>query len=205
MTSKRHRLPDDPVTVDPPDDPVLRAAYDAVLDLGVRRTTLAEVARRAGVSRMTVYRRYDDLGRLLSALLTDQLGAVVEQVEARVTRLPDARSRASAAVVETVAALMAYPLLRRVLDVDPETLLPLVVERLGSSQRLARDHLAALIRAGMTRYHGDGSVRTGDADRMALALVLAAQSYVFAGRVVERTDPTVVAELGTLTDRYLAP
>jgi AcrR family transcriptional regulator len=32
-----------------------------VMDLGPSRTTMAEVARRAGVSRMTLYRRYDDL------------------------------------------------------------------------------------------------------------------------------------------------
>ena len=184
---------------------MLRAAYDAVLDLGVRRTTLAEVARRAGVSRMTVYRRYDDLDRLLSALLTEQLAATVVAVEARVSGLPTARARASAAVVETVRALAAYPLLRRVLDVDPESLLPLVVDRLGSSQRLAVDHLAALLRTGMARYRGDGSVRAGDARRMALALVLTAQSFVFSGRVVDDTDPRVVDELRDLTDRYLAP
>lgn len=143
----------------PPDDPVLRAAYDAVLDLGMRRTTLAEVARRASVSRMTVYRRYDDLDRLLSALLTEQLGAIVAEVERRVARRRTARDRAATAVVSVVAALQAHPLLTRVLDVDPETLLPLVVDRFGSSQRLAREHLAALLRQGMSRHGGDRSVR----------------------------------------------
>ncbi len=44
------------------DDQILDAARSCVLDFGLRRTTLAEVARRAGVSRPTVYRRWPDTG-----------------------------------------------------------------------------------------------------------------------------------------------
>jgi AcrR family transcriptional regulator len=36
---------------------ILDATRASVLDFGIRRTTLTDVARRAGVSRMTVYRR----------------------------------------------------------------------------------------------------------------------------------------------------
>ena len=64
-------------------DPVLRAAYDGVLEIGLGRLTLAEVARRAGVSRMTVYRRYDDLDRLISALLVVEFGAVIAEAAER--------------------------------------------------------------------------------------------------------------------------
>ena len=39
------------------DGAVLDAARACVLDVGVRRTTLSDVARRAGVSRMSLYRR----------------------------------------------------------------------------------------------------------------------------------------------------
>src|SRR6476659_9587745 len=61
MTSLRH-------TPDPgtdhgsdPRDGYLDAARDCILDLGWRRTTLTEVARRAGVSRMTIYRTWSDM------------------------------------------------------------------------------------------------------------------------------------------------
>ena len=37
-------------------DRILTAAASCVRDFGVRRVTLAEIARRAGVSRPTVYR-----------------------------------------------------------------------------------------------------------------------------------------------------
>ena len=39
------------------DDPVLDSARACVLAVGVRRTTMTDIARRAGVSRMTLYRR----------------------------------------------------------------------------------------------------------------------------------------------------
>src|ERR671938_53426 len=60
-----------------PEDPVLDAAHACVLAVGVRRTTFSDVARRAGVSRMTLYRRYPDLEALLSALMTYEFGALV--------------------------------------------------------------------------------------------------------------------------------
>ena len=52
--SQRHIVVDE-------DDRVLDAARACVLDVGVRRTTMTDVARRAGVSRMTLYRRFPDL------------------------------------------------------------------------------------------------------------------------------------------------
>ena len=63
--------PDDPPS---PRDTYLDAARDCILDVGWRRTTLTEVARRAGVSRMTIYRTWADMPQLLSDLMTREWG-----------------------------------------------------------------------------------------------------------------------------------
>ena len=57
----------------------LDAARECVLAVGVRRTTVTDVARRAGVSRMTLYRRYPDLEAVLAALMTREFGRLIGQ------------------------------------------------------------------------------------------------------------------------------
>ncbi len=186
-------------------DPVLQAAYDSILEVGVRRTTLADVARRAGVSRMTVYRKYDDLPRLLSALLTVELGAILQEVDEHTTDLTTVRARTAQIVALASAALATHPVLERVLAVDPEALLPLIVDRLGSIQQLALEQLAALIRAGQSP-DGDGSIRPGDPRMLALMIMAATQSLVFSSRAIGTADPLkmIYSELHIMTDRYLA-
>src|SRR5918992_1505363 len=77
MTSLRHN-PD----TGSPRDAYLDAARACILDVGWRRTTLTEVARRAGVSRMTIYRTWPDMPQLLGDLMTREWSGVVESAMA---------------------------------------------------------------------------------------------------------------------------
>ncbi|HST43382.1 MAG TPA: helix-turn-helix domain-containing protein, partial [Conexibacter sp.] len=63
------------------DDALLDATRACVLAVGVRRTTVTDVARRAGVSRMTLYRRYPDVTSLIQALMTREFSAIIEDVD----------------------------------------------------------------------------------------------------------------------------
>lgn len=191
----------DPPTSDP--DVVLAAAKACVLDVGLRRTTLADVARRAGVSRMTVYRQYGDLGSLVSALLTAELIGLLEAAGEQVRRLPTARERLVEAGVLVVERLAVHPLWCRVLELDPELLLPLVVDRFGSSQRAAITLVAEQVAEGQA----DGSVRAVDRDLAATCLLLTAQSFVFSARVLaaEHKAEASRGELRHLLDAYLRP
>src|ERR687885_463530 len=69
---------------------LLDAARACVLAGGGRRTTGTDVARRAGVSRMTLYRRFPDLEGILAALMTREFGRLVaeaaEQADGATTR-----------------------------------------------------------------------------------------------------------------------
>ena len=191
MTSQCH------TAATPPLDPVLAAARECVMDVGLKRTTLADVARRAGVSRMTVYRQYGDLQTIVSELLTRELVAVLDRARDAVASLPTARERLVEAGVRTVEEVTHHPLYRRVLDLDPELLLPLVVDRFGSTQRAAIDLIAAQVKEGQH----DGSIRLVDARLAATCLQLTAQSFVFSARVVD--GQPVGNELRHLLDAYL--
>ena len=117
--------------------------------------------------------------------------------------LPTARERLVGAGVLVVERLAAHPLWCRVRDLDPELLLPLVVDRFGSSQRAIVDAVAAQVAEGQA----DGSVRPVDPALAATALLLTAQSFVFSARIVAAQHPpeATSAELRRLLDGYLRP
>ncbi len=196
MTSFRHK------PLKPQAAAVLSATKLCVLAVGVRRTTLTEVARRAGVSRMTVYRHYPDTTALVAALMTREFGAQLEVVIEAASGRPDARARLVEATATGVRALASHALFRRVLEVDPELLLPYLVLRLGRTQRMVLSLFRQLIEDGQA----DGSVRNGKPRVLALALMLAVQSFLVSARLVSpRSRRAVDVELRSLVDRYLAP
>ena len=87
-------------------DSYLDAARACILDVGWRRTTLTEVAKRAGVSRMTIYRAWPDMGSLLGDLMTREwVGiAAATQVAAADTTTPEGIAEAALATVRGGAA-----------------------------------------------------------------------------------------------------
>lgn len=101
----------------------LDAARDCILDVGWRRTTLTEVAKRAGVSRMTIYRAWPDMGSLLGDLMTREwVGiAAATQVAAKDTTTP---AGIAAAALSTVRALRDNELFVRIVELDPDLMLP---------------------------------------------------------------------------------
>ena len=58
-------------------DRILAAAASCVVDFGADRVTLAEIARRARVSRPTVYRRWPDTRSIVASLLTQRITGVI--------------------------------------------------------------------------------------------------------------------------------
>ncbi|SDD28990.1 TetR/AcrR family transcriptional regulator [Actinokineospora iranica] len=184
------------------DDVLLDAARACVLDQGVRRTTLTDVARRAEVSRMTLYRRFPDVRSLLTALMTREFGQLLARVSGSVTG-QNARARLVGGSVASVRAIVADPLMRTVLDRDGELVLPYVVQRLGSTQHIAEQFLLAQLAAG----HEDGSVRMADPAAQARALLLVVQSFVLSHgpATVDVGAEALLAELAHVLDASLAP
>ncbi|MGW4563909.1 TetR/AcrR family transcriptional regulator [Streptomyces sp. NPDC004561] len=188
-------------------DPVLDAVRDCVLAVGVRRTTLADVARRAGVSRMTLYRRWPDLRTLVGDLMTREwIGVAGRSIPAPAPGT-DTRTRIVEGMVAGVEAFRAHPLFRKIIDVDPELLLPYVLDRRGASQ----EALLALLADALREGHADGSVRPGHIERQARALLLTVQSFTLSLRTMtDEEDPELdsaafLGELRTLLERTLTP
>ena len=208
MTSIRHNPETDRPATGTADDAYLDAAREAILAVGWSRTTLTDIARRAGVSRMTLYRRWPDTQTLLADLMTREWGHVVTAAGSS-AREGDTLDRIARTIVGTVQALRDNALLRRIVDVDPEVLLPYLLDRRGRSQEMVAEALAALIAQGQR----EKTIRRGDPTVLARSLLLACHGFTLSAHTMsdpaqdEATGDADVthldAELDELVRRYL--
>ncbi|TDN88449.1 TetR/AcrR family transcriptional regulator [Microbacterium sp. BK668] len=159
---------------------LLDAALAEVIAHGIRRTTASDVARRAGVSRQTLYRYWPDVQALFASLVTRELLAVLPgETE------PEDLDDLVGLLVGTASAVRRMPLLGRLRDTDPELLGRYLLTRLGTSQRAIHTDLSRRLRAAQDR----GLVRGGDADALAATVMLLVQSAVLSGPLVEEWLP----------------
>jgi AcrR family transcriptional regulator len=187
------------------DDALLDAARAGIVALGWRRSTLTDVARRAGVSRMTIYRRWPDMRSLVADLMTREWSGIAEQPPAT----GSGRERLAAGVASTVATLRDNELFRTIVEIDPELLLPYLLERRGRTQ----DALLARLETGVAEGQDDGSVRDGDPSLLARSVLLAAYGFALSTPTMTGGPLDAAAfdatafdgELRALVDGYLRP
>ena len=98
---------------------ILNAALTEAAGVGLQRITVEDVVRRAGVSRMTAYRRYPRRDDLVEALVRREtqrfLGAVADAIE----RVEDPEEGVAEAFIAAVSFAREHPILRRAGQNDP--------------------------------------------------------------------------------------
>jgi len=197
MASLRNNEPVEPVRTG--DDALLDAGRASILAVGWRRSTLTDVARRAGVSRMTLYRRWPDMATLLADVMAREWSGLALD--------PDgdgpAPRRIATGVAGAVAALRDNELFRKIVTVDPELLLPYLLDRRGRTQDALLGRLESAVREGQAA----GEVRRGDTGLLARSVLLASYGCAFsAGTMTDGAGEAALdGELRTLVERYLAP
>jgi AcrR family transcriptional regulator len=180
-------------------DRILDAAASCVLAYGVDRVTLAEIARRAGVSRPTIYRRWPDTSALLAALLTARIVGVLRDVPTS----GGGREALVQRIVGVAERLRHDEVVMSVFHSAPELAMVYIAERLGASQQILIDAVAAELRVAQR----DGSVRAGDPRRLAAMCLLITQSTIQSAQIVEPIlDADALAvELAHSLNGYLKP
>jgi len=180
-------------------DRILDAAASCVLAYGVERVTLAEIARRAGVSRPTIYRRWPDTQALLAALLTARIVGVLRDVPTEGV----GREALVQRIVGVAERLRHDELVMSVFHSAPELAMVYIAERLGTSQQILIDAVASELRVAQR----DGSVRAGDPRQLAAMRLLITQSTMQSAQIVEPIlDADALAvELAHSLNGYLKP
>ena len=178
-------------------DRILDAAASCVLAFGVDRVTLAEIARRAGVSRPSVYRRWPDTRSILAALLTARVVGVLDDAGGR----EPGREALVGRIVAVAGKLQHDQIVMAVLHNAPELAMVYIAERLGTSQQILIDAVAGQIE--LAQEHG--SVRRGDPRRLAAMCLLITQSTVQSAQMVEPIlgGDALATELGHALNGYL--
>jgi TetR/AcrR family transcriptional repressor of uid operon len=98
---------------------ILDAALAEAAAVGLQRITVEDVVRRAGVSRMTVYRRYPRRDDLVEALVRRETRRFLAAVAFAIESADDANEGVAEAFIGAVTFAREHPILRRAAHAEP--------------------------------------------------------------------------------------
>lgn len=124
---------------------ILDATMAVMGDYGITRMSLEDVARRAGLSRQTVYRYFPNKQALLAAAALREEEAYIANVLEAAARHDDLHSAFRAAVAAALETAREDALLNRLLATEPEALLPLLTTDSGPVLSAARRAVEAIL------------------------------------------------------------
>ena len=168
---------------------IVDAAGKCAVLFTLRRTSVEEIARVAGVSRATVYRLFP-AGReeVVSALVDRELATFFSTLAARVEGEPDFASMLVAGLMAVHDLLDANVVLQRTLDVEPDLILPELQLRGGE----LIDRISGFLRPYLERERLAPGTDPVEASRYLARLVL---SFISSEGMWDLTDPTQVRRL----------
>ncbi len=127
-------------------DTILDAAREQFMTFGLRRSTVDDVAKRAKVSRVTVYRRVGNKDELVQQVLLREYRLFVAEVDAAVAGLPTMEERMVEGFAAILRLIRGHPLIGGLMRLEPETMLPYLTLESGPSFLAMRGYLAAHLR-----------------------------------------------------------
>jgi AcrR family transcriptional regulator len=174
-------------------DRLLEATYTCVANFGLGKTTVEDVVKASGVSRATVYRHFPG-GRdeLLRETVAWELGRYFVALGDQVRDAPDLAELLGRGLMFARRSLQEHAVLRKILDTEPERLLPL----LSTESTRALPFIASFLFPYLEREAAAGRLRPGlDLDRAADYLARAILSLIGSPGRWDFDDPAHVREL----------
>jgi AcrR family transcriptional regulator len=189
----------------PLQDAITERILDAALDLfsgfGLRRTSVDDIAKQAGVSRVTVYRRFQTRDLLIGATLQREYQRFLAVLDAVVRVLPSMEDRIVEGFLVTLRHVQSHPLMGGLLHSEPELVLPALTVDGGPALVAMRDYLSQSF-VHFLRRGGDG-VERAEVEPAAEMMVRIVMSFLL--------NPTSCIDLAdddaarAFARRFLAP
>ncbi|MEU9804326.1 helix-turn-helix domain-containing protein [Mycobacterium sp. NPDC050853] len=182
---------------------ILAAAFEQFSVVGWRRSTVEDVAKRAGLGRATVYRRFPNKSALTVAVAQAELGRYMAGAALASGGQATVADRMAESSAYTLEFVRNHPLLRRLLETEPDAILPTLTTEAGPIIETFREFCAALWK---TEIYGDAIVSQQTIThlrtaaelhiRIALSLILTQESAI---------ELDTAEQARQFTRHYLAP
>ena len=154
---------------------VLDAALELVAGSGFRHLTMDDVARRARVGRMTVYRRFGTRQALIEALAVRECRRCLDTIGSRLDLADPMPDRLVSLFTATLGVIREHPLLARLARTEPEALLRELNASGSAVFGLVQEFLSNLIEEGQRAGElvpGDPAVLAELGIRLGVSFVL---------------------------------
>ncbi|MCR6483657.1 TetR/AcrR family transcriptional regulator [Amycolatopsis sp. OK19-0408] len=179
---------------------VLDAAYEQFCRMGIQRSTMEDVAKRAGLSRITVYRRFATKDTLVEHVVRREYRRYFDRFLVEIKQAETVADRVVLGFVSSLRAIRGNPLIGGLIAAEPGLLASSMITDDGRTLATVRAFVAGQLRQ---EQHA-GTVSTGlDVDVVAELMVRVSASFLaIPSQVVDLDDDERLAELAR---RYLVP
>lgn len=179
---------------------ILDAALDRFSTFGIRRTTMDDISSAAGVGRATLYRRFAGRDEIVRAVILREMYRFISEVDASVQEIDDPAQRFVEGFLATMREARQQPLMSRLIEIEPDLLLPFLTVEALPALELARDYLAAQLHESQA----DGAIAADvDVDVVAEMLVRLCQSLLLTPKGL--IDPDDEDGLRRIAETMFAP
>lgn len=165
-------------------DDLLAAAARRFVAVGIRKTTMEEIAREAGAGKATLYRYFDNKDAVVDALLDREAERFARVMRRATEEEATAAGRLEAAFAAGVEFFVQHPVLTKGRDEEPGLLLPRITAAHGPLVASGLELLTGLVRGGVAT----GELRGVDARHVAEGLLRLILSYFSFPPIVVRVD-----------------
>jgi len=188
------------VDEDPSSSRILDAACELFGRVGIQRCSMSDVAAQAGVSRITVYRRFASREALVQHVIRREFRRYIDQFLADVAEAPTAAERVVAGFVSALRTTRGNPLMGGLMANEPGSLVSSMLGDGGDTLATVRSFVAGQLRREQRAGHVSEAV---DVDLVAEIMVRLSTSFlVTPSALVDLDDDTQVAEVAR---RVLVP
>lgn len=190
-------------TADPDDDVSVRlldAAYEQFCRMGIKRSTMADVARLAGVSRITVYRRFATKETLVEHVVRREFRRYFDQFTREIQDAETVSDRVVLGFVSSLRAIRHNRLIGGLMAVEPDAVTLSTTGDGGRTLSVVQQFVAERLRQEQLAGHVAGEV---DVDVVAEMMVRVSASFlVVPSQVIDVDDE---AQMRAVARQFLVP